>query len=76
MRKSTTIVLALLLTSFSVYVSAYESSLGKEAKITPEEVVARHVESIGNSKVLRSVKSRCVYGSALIHFTHRLGNIA
>lgn len=39
---------------------------GKSKKLTPEEVVARHLNSIAPSELLASIQSRAVYGTAAV----------
>ncbi len=39
-----------------------EDSCAKDKKLAPEEIVAKHLESIGTAEALSAVKSRTVYG--------------
>ncbi len=39
-----------------------ENSCAKDKRLAPEEVVAKHLESIGAAEALSAVKSRTVYG--------------
>lgn len=61
--------LLLLSTVFSCLVSGiftFESSNAAAKKLTAEEVVARHIESIGSPDKLASIQSRTVYGTASV----------
>jgi hypothetical protein len=59
-----TLLTIILCLSFSV--SRSERSYAKDKKLTPEEVVAKHLESIGKPEILSTIKSRAVYGLAYI----------
>ncbi|MBN1568606.1 MAG: hypothetical protein JXA73_12230 [Acidobacteria bacterium] len=54
-------LLAILL-CLSLSAIRFEKSYAKEKKLTPQEVVAKHLESIGSPEALSAVKSRSIYG--------------
>jgi hypothetical protein len=45
-----------------------DMTLAKDKKLTPEEVVAEHVKSIGGPEALADIKSRAFNGSASVEF--------
>jgi hypothetical protein len=49
-------------------VARSEKTFAKDKKLTPQEVVSRHVQSIGSSEILAAVKSRAFSGSASVQF--------
>jgi tetratricopeptide (TPR) repeat protein len=53
-----------------------ERPFAKDKKITPEEVVAKHLKSIGKPEIVASIKSRTVLGTASVEFiTGNFGNL-
>jgi hypothetical protein len=58
----------MLCLSFSIVQS--EQSFAKDPEIKPEEVVAKHLKSIGQPEILATIKSRVVMGTASAEFFH------
>lgn len=54
-------ILAVLLTVGWLF---FDSAVGKDAKLSPEEIVAKHLESIGPVHAREAVKSRLAEGTA------------
>jgi len=52
-----TVLLCLMLNTLQ-----FVKSYAKDKKVTPEEIVAKHLESIGSPDALSAIKSRTVYG--------------
>jgi len=54
-----------LLASFVIFITAYGSAAASSSdKVTPEEVVAKHLASIGSADALASAKTRIAVGRA------------
>jgi hypothetical protein len=66
MTKRYSFFLLIVLLCLSVSVFRPDQSYAKDKKLTPEEVVAKHLESLGAPEALAAVKSRAVYGLAAV----------
>ena len=65
--KSINLLIAIAL-GFSLSLARSESSFAKEKGLAPQEVVAAHLKSIGNSELLASIKTRGMSGKASVEF--------
>jgi hypothetical protein len=66
MAKSCGFVLLVVLLSVSLSISRFETSYAKDKKPTGEEIVAKHLESIGTPEALAGIKSRSATGIATV----------
>ena len=60
------VILVLLLISLT----GSRMSLAKDKKLTPEELVAGHIKSIGGPIVLEGIRSRSITGTSTVQFVH------
>jgi hypothetical protein len=62
MAKEHSFILSILFLFLISSASIMDNIYAKEKKPTPEEIVAKHLESIGSPETLSAVKSRTIYG--------------
>ena len=67
MERSYPVLLTAIL-SLSLGILQSDKSFAKDKEIKPEEVVAKHLESIGKPDALAAVKSRMVMGTASVEY--------
>jgi hypothetical protein len=59
-----------------ICVTGCPNSYALDNSLTPEEVVARHIKSIGSPEVLAAIKSRAIKGITSVKFTQTaIGNV-
>lgn len=71
MKKSFPIYLAAIFIALSLFTNLINLSLAQDKKVTVEEVVSRHLESIGSPEARAAIKSRLVSGQ--LKFVIRTG---
>lgn len=66
-RKAINFLIAIAL-GFALSLARSESVFAKDKKLTPEEVVAAHLKSLGTPELLASIKNRGMSGKASVEF--------
>jgi hypothetical protein len=61
-------IIIIIALGFALSLTSAESVLTKDKKLSPEEVVAAHLKSLGTTELLASIKSRGISGKASVEF--------
>jgi hypothetical protein len=53
-----------------ISVAGSPMSLAEDKKLTPEELIAEHIKSIGSPTVLEGIRTRAIMGTSTVQFVH------